>query len=523
MVKWANHPTERRPVIWCEYAHAMGNSLGNFYKFWDAIRSNHRMIGAFVWDWTDQGILQKDKEGRAFWAYGGDFGDTINSENFCLNGIIGPDQHLKPAIWEAKKVMQPVQITAANLLNGKFTVRNWHHEGNLNQYAIEWVLLENGTQINKGVVSPLNIPAATTGAIEINFGKPNIKPGAEYILRVYFNLAKDEKWASKGHNVAWEEFVLPFQNSRTNPAIISGLPAVQFSENEKSVSVKGNDFEAAVSKVTGALISYKIKGKEIIKSPLVPNFWRPPTDNDRGTNMVQQSMVWKTAGKNVNVSRIAASKPVDQVVNVVVELELPEVKGRIINKYSFYGDGQIKVDYNFTAGKGMPNLPRVGMQMAISDEFDQLEWYGLGPHETYSDRLRGAWTGIHKISVKNDFFHYAFPQESNNRSNTRWAKLVDSQGNGIMISGEQPLSFSAWPYSMEDIEQATHINKLNIRDFITLNIDLKQQGVGGDDSWSQRGLPHPEYRIPAGNYRYSFVISPVTSGKTLVGQLLLEY
>jgi beta-galactosidase len=171
----------------------------------------------------------------------------------------------------------------------------------------------------------------------------------------------------------------------------------------------------------------------------------------------------------------------------------------------------------------MPNLPRVGMQMAISDEFDQLEWYGLGPHETYSDRLRGAWTGIHKISVKNDFFHYAYPQESNNRCNTRWAKLVDSQGNGIMISGEQPLSFSAWPYSMEDIEQATHINKLNVRDFITLNIDLKQQGVGGDDSWSQKGLPHPEYRLPAGNFRYSLVFSPVTSGKTLVGQLLPEY
>jgi beta-galactosidase len=214
----------------------------------------------------------------------------------------------------------------------------------------------------------------------------------------------------------------------------------------------------------------------------------------------------------------------EQVVKIMVEKELPVVTGKIISSYTLFGDGQIRVDYNFSAGKDMPDIPRLGMQMTISDEYDLMEWYGLGPHETYWDRLRGAKTGIYSISVKKDFFHYVTPQESNNRWNTRWAKLTDNQGEGIMISGDQPmLSFSAWPYSMEDIEQATHINKLMIRNFITLNIDHLQQGVGGDDSWSMNARPHEEYRIPAGNYRYSFVIMPVLPGQETVVRSLPRY
>jgi beta-galactosidase len=520
MVRWANHPNDKRPVVWCEYAHAMGNSLGNFYKFWDAIRSNHRMIGAFIWDWTDQGIYQKDKDGREYWAYGGDFGDKINSGNFCLNGVIGPDQSPKPAIWEAKKVMQPVQITAMNLLNGRFNVRNWNHVADLGMYDINWVLLENGIEIKKGTVESMYTPAGASDILQIDYGKPAPKAGTEYILRISFLLNKDHKWANKGHIVAWEEFLLPVPAAPVSGLSISGLPKLSFTENEKTVSIRGNDFETIFSKENGSLVSYKAQGKEVIKSPLVPNFWRPSTDNDRGSRMQQREGIWKTAGKSAKVVRSSVFQPADQVVSIIMEMELADVKSKMTNKYNVYGNGQISVDYNFTAGTGMPDIPRIGMQMAISDEFDKMEWYGLGPHETYWDRLRGAWTGIYSISVKNDFFHYVTPQESNNRWNTRWAKLSNTQGYGIMFSSDRPLSFSAWPYSMDDIEEATHINKLNARDFIVINVDHLQQGVGGDDSWSQNARPHKEYRIPAGNYRYSFTMIPIVPGKESLNHIL---
>jgi beta-galactosidase len=271
------------------------------------------------------------------------------------------------------------------------------------------------------------------------------------------------------------------------------------------------------------LVSYKINGKEIVKVPLTPNFWRPLTDNDKGSRMPQREGVWKNACKTAKVVSTTSYKPADQVVKIVMNLDLPEVNGKLTNNYTLFGDGQIKVDFNFSAGKGMPDIPRIGMQMAICDDYDQMEWYGLGPHETYWDRLRGAMTGIYSISVKNDFFHYVTPQESNNRWNTRWAKLTNAQGYGVMFSSDRPLSFSAWPYSMEDIEEATHINKLNFRDFITVNIDHLQQGVGGDDSWSQNARPHKEYRIPAGNYRYSFTMIPITPGKEPLSHILQAY
>ena len=513
MVRLAEHPTDHRPVVWCEYAHAMGNSLGNFYKFWETIRSHHRLIGAFIWDWADQGIYQKDKSGKEYWAYGGDFGDTINSGNFCLNGIVGPDRIVKPAIREAKKVMQPVQIEAVDALAGRFRITNWHHVADLGRYNIQWELLEEGRPLTKGTIESLKTRAGRSEEVTIPFKQPELKPGSEYIFRIIFMLNHDLPWASKGHVVAWEEFMLPYKIKPEAVKDISAMPALTFTVEEKAVHVTGNKFEVIISKENGVLTSYVWNGKEMMKAPLKPNFWRPPTDNDNGSKMPQYMGVWKEALTNMKVIHTSAYAPEKNVVKIVTEMELPAVESRLILGYTVFGNGQISIAYDLICNSGMPDLPRVGMQMTIPDEYDQLEWYGLGPHETYWDRHRGAMTGIYSQSVEKDFFHYAKPQESNNKWNVRWARVTNKDGNGILFSSPEPLNFSAWPYTIEDLEKATHINELPDRDLITLNIDHLQQGVGGDDSWSMSARPHKEYRIPADRYTYSFTIAPVQQGE----------
>ncbi len=509
MVSWANHPVDNRPVLWCEYAHAMGNSLGSFYKFWDAIRANKRMIGAFIWDWTDQGILQTDANGKKYWAYGGDFGDKINSGNFCINGVIAADQTAKPVTWEVKKIHQPVVMTAAKLLRGDIRITNWHHFTDLSIYDISWELAENGKIIQNGIIEALDIKPTETKRVNIPFEKPTLKPGAEYFLKVIFKTNKDNSWAEKGHIVAWEQFKIPFNVASVPLADISGFGNVDATENENSIVVTGDEFEIGISKSEGLFSSYKLNGKEIISAPLVPNFWRPPTDNDIGSGSPRRMGVWKEAGKERIVKSVNLVKISDKVVRISVETILEKVNSSLSTSYTVYGNGEVLVNYSFVSGGGLPNIPRVGMQMQITDDFDNLEWYGPGPHPSYWDRNLGSTVGDYTKSVKKDFYQYVRPQESNNHWNTRWAKLTNGSGDGIIISAENLLNFSAWPYTMDDIEKAKHINELPDRNIITLNIDYLQQGVGGDDSWSQNALPHPEFRIPAKNYSYNFSIKPV--------------
>lgn len=512
MVAWANHPTDHRPVIWCEYAHAMGNSLGNFYKFWDAIRDNKRMIGAFIWDWTDQGILRTTDEGTKYWLYGGDFGDEPNSGNFCINGVISADQLPKPVTWEVKKIHQPVVMQAGrNLLNGEISVTNWHHFKDLSGYDISWVLEEDGVVIQSGDIPSIDTPPSERARITVPFEKPELKPGAMYFLKVIFKTGEENTWADKGHIVAWEQFKIPFENTTSPLAYIAGFSNATLSENDQAAVISGDGFEVSVSKATGLLNSYKLNGTEILSAPLAPNFWRPPTDNDIGGRLALFAQIWKDAGRESSLLSVNAFEINDKVAKVVSEIALDKVKSSLTLSYTIYGNGEVLVSYDFEAGEGLPVIPRIGMQMEIGEEFDNMKWLGRGPHENYWDRHKGSAMGLYEKSVKNDFYQYVRPQESNNYWNVYWTRLTNEAGEGIIISAQDPLSFSAWPYRMEDIETAKHINELPERNIITVNIDHLQQGVGGDDSWSWRAWPHEEFRIQPKNYSYSFSIKPVKS------------
>lgn len=515
MIKWSNDPHETRPVLWCEYAHAMGNSLGNFYKYWDAIRSHDALIGAFVWDWTDQGILQTAGNGKKFWAYGGDFGDRINSGSFCLNGLINPDQTPKPVAWEAKRVQQPIVIDAVVDGVNKFRITNWHDFTDLSVYDLNWELAENGRVIERGSLPPLRTAPRCVDTITAPWSKPAFVPGAEYHVKIIFSLGHDQIWAQKGHVVAWAQFPVPVPASTVLCVDPTPIPPLVLHDTPALIMVTGRDFSLEWNKMSGLLQSYRLGGDEILRSPLRPNFWRPITDNDVGGGMPARSGLWKDPLKDSIVKSARAVHANERVIKVTVALNLPHVQSEWTTTCTVHGSGEILVENEFAADPGMPELPRIGMQVRIDGAYDRLQWYGLGPHETYWDRHRGAAVGCYTASVKKDFFNYVRPQESNNHWQTRWASLTDERGCGLLIAGLTPLSFSAWPCGMEDLETSRHTHELPDRDFITLNIDHLQMGVGGDDSWSENARPHPEFRILPGRYRYAFRIIPVAAGQDI--------
>ncbi|MEM6377380.1 MAG: glycoside hydrolase family 2 TIM barrel-domain containing protein [Bacteroidota bacterium] len=514
MVQRATWEGEKdRPVIWCEYAHSMGNSTGNLFKFWDAIREHPRMIGAFIWDWKDQGLLQKLDDGTEYYAFGGDMGDTeINDANFCMNGVVDPAGVPKPAMQECKMVFQPVEISSVDLLAKKIKVLNRHHFQNLNQYDIHWSISEDGVVLQKGELAALDLAAGNSKEISVPFEQPDLRAGAEYFLRISFVLNVDKNWVEKGHEVAWSQFKLPFLN-QGKQLNISKLGKVKFNENTNQIRVSAKGMQAIIDKTTGQLTSYKSRGKELIHQPLMPQFWRPTTDNDRGGGKTPQRLgIWKTAGKDAQLLKVESTSPAGKDFWVSSTYQLAGQKAEMKIQYQFLGDGSLVIHSNFDLADGakLPMLPRFGLQMQIPKDYRKLTYLGKGPHENYSDRQLSADVGRYESDILEDYQMYIRPQESSNRTEVRWFRVSDEQGQGWQFTAVSDLlSFSAWPYTTEDIDNALHTYDLKQRDFITLNIDHLQMGVGGDDSWSPKALPHPEFRVQAKSYQYSFMIQPI--------------
>ncbi|MCB4807875.1 DUF4981 domain-containing protein [Tamlana sp. 62-3] len=509
MVKMANLEDDGRPVIWCEYAHSMGNSTGNLFEFWDAIRANKRMIGGYIWDWVDQGLLQKTESGEDYFAFGGDMGDTaINSGNFCLNGIVDPVRKPKPALWECKKVFQPVEITANDILSGWVEVKNTHDFINLNQFNIEFKLQKDGVTIKEEAVNPVNVLPNQLEKIKIPFKLPKLKEGSEYFVRVSFKLKEATKWAAKGHEIAWEQLSIP-NVKNTSEIDYSKTPKLTVNESK----IIGKDFKIEFNSKTGELTSFKFKNEELIHGALIPNFWRPITDNDRaGARTPKLLKVWRNAHKNKSLESFDVKQIKANQVEVTTSYLLKDVNAVLKLNYTIYGDGTINVEniFDVDEASNLPILPKYGMQIEIPKSFDAFTYFGKGPHENYNDRNLSADVGLYTESVENDYHMYIRPQESSNKTEVRWFTLTNKSGKGIKVTGlSNNLSVSAWPYTAKNIEDALHTYDLKKADFITLNIDHKQMGVGGDDSWSQKALPHEQFRVPAKDYSYSFSIKPI--------------
>ncbi|HUU29895.1 MAG TPA: glycoside hydrolase family 2 TIM barrel-domain containing protein [archaeon] len=507
---YASRP-QKRPLIMCEYAHAMGNSVGNLKDYWDVIEKYPQLQGGFIWDWVDQGLRKKNEEGQEFWAYGGDFGDYPNDGNFLINGLVFPDRVPHPSLYEVKKVYQYIKVKPVDLTKGAVEIFNNYDFSSLDFVEATWELKADDLVLQSGVLPKLNLGPHQSRKIRIPFQKPEIKPGTEYWLNLSFARSQASPLVPEGHEVAWEQFALPFAAIESTPVDMKDLPALQLAESPGQAEVKGQDFSVVIDKENAMLISYRYRGQELIKRGPVPNFWRAPIDNDRGNGMPDRLGVWRKAGEIRQVRKVAVKKVSPKLVRVEAAVYLPAVQADYELSYSIFATGDLVVSNSFNPGREQPDMPRYGMRMTIPGEFSSFTWYGRGPHETYQDRKSGARVGIYSGTVDEQLVPYVRPQENGNKTDVRWVALTNDQGVGLLAVGMPLLSVSAQHYTMQDFEKAGHPFELSRRDDITLNLDYKQMGVGGDDSWG--ALPHPEYRLPVKPYSYSFRLRPFSYGE----------
>ncbi len=507
LVKYAGQPQDR-PLILCEYAHAMGNSVGNLQDYWDVIEREPQLQGGFIWDWVDQALARTTSDGRSFFAYGGDFGDNFNDGNFLCNGLVQPDRRPNPHFFEVKKVYSYVSVEPVDLSVGKVLVRNKYDFISLDFLDIAWEMTENGEVIQNGSLPKMTLSPKQTQEIRIPFKKPQLKPGAEYFIKVLFKLSEETLWADKGYLLAWDQFNLPFSTPPVSKLDVKNMPDLAVEESTEACIVTGDKFQLTIDKENGSIESFKFEGKELVTRPLAPNFWRAPTDNDNGNRMPERQSVWKTAGPGRVVTSVDVQQLNLKTVRIQVNCLLPAGKSDLCIIYTIFGSGEIVVENSFKPGMELPNLPRFGMQIGIPGEYSTITWYGRGPHESYWDRKTGAAVGLYSGSVEEQIHPYIRPQEVGNKTDVRWVTLTNEDGVGLLVTGLPLLSVSAWPFSMSDLERAEHTFELIPRNLVTLNIDFKQMGVGGDNSWGAR--PHPEYTLPAQPYTYSFRITPLS-------------
>lgn len=504
---------QERPFILCEYAHAMGNSVGNLQDYWDVIEKYKHLQGGFIWDWVDQGLAAVNKKGEKYWAFGGDFGAThlYNDGNFCINGLVNPDRTLHPSIFEVKKVYQYVKFIPVEEGKNRVKIINNYDFINLNRFRINWVLKGDGMEIKRGSFGSLNIPPSGSKIVDLDTDWPEMKPGVEYFIHFSMRTIKGEGVLSSGFEVATEQITVKNNLKGAKKGRLSSRP-LKIKNERDGITISRSNFKIKFDKKTGKMISYKTGGRELLLSGPEPNFWRAPNDNDFGYGMLYKMRVWRHAGKGIKVIYSNVNRTKEGKVLVSFDYETGETAGKLRISYLINGNGTVKVNYFFeTLKKDLPDIPRIGMMMILPEEFENLEWFGRGPWENYCDRNTAAFVDRYQSTVTGQYYDYISPQETGYKTDTRWLTLADKNGNGWKISGDPLIGFSALHFSPEDltgeIRGQRHSVDMKSRKEVYLNIDLKMMGVGGDNSWGAK--PHEQYRIKPGKYKFSYILSPI--------------
>jgi beta-galactosidase len=503
----------KRPVIVCEYAHAMGNGLGNFNEYWDAYRKHQRLQGGFIWDWVDQALRHPGPDGRAVWNWV-NTSDGANGND----GLVNADRTPQPEILEAKKVQQPVDVEALDLPAGRVRVRNGYDFVDLSSLDVSWRVLVDGEVVQSGTLArPL--AAAPRESVEVQLPIDAAKLTAarrsegslaatEAFVELSFTLREDQPWARKGHEVAWEQLALP--PGRPTAGVARSPRPLDVKQVDGRVVVSGPDFAAAFE--NGSLASYRWKGEERLAGPLVPHLWRVPTDNDEGGGRASFAHRWREAGLDrvkVTAQAPRIEKPAAGVVRVLIDSRLQGTGAAAMNvatAYEIGSDGSIGVTADFQVDGELPPLPRVGFQVQLPGSTSQVEWYGRGPHESYGDRKTGARFGVYRAKAADMHFPHVMAQENGNRTDVRWVKLTAPGGAGLAFSGA-PFDFTAHDYTDEALLASKKSQRIERDGRVTLSLDLAQMGLGGDDSWSPR--VHREFQLTKPAYRFAFRLEPV--------------
>jgi beta-galactosidase len=525
--EYARDERNDRPLIMCEYAHSMGNSTGNLQDYWDIIEKYPKLQGAFIWDWVDQGILKTDGKGVKFWAYGGDFGEEgISSDgNFCINGITWPDRTGKPALNEVKKVYQYVGFEPVNLSAGLIKIKNKYYFTNLSEFSFEWDVMSDGVTVESGKLSFPDFKPGKDSLITIPLQGIEVKPGAEYFLNIKVSRSDEWNYVPEDHIYATAQFKLPIEG---NPVAAKRdeLAVLQTNTQDKKFEVSSSDMKIVFDLEKGKMESFTYKGKSMLRKGPDPDFWRPPTDNDYGYNMDQLLGVWKKAGEKAIIKKASIGQPEMGKVIITFEYDIPDDKGEkiagYVSTFTVFSSADVVIKNQFSkVSDKIPEIPRMGMQMQIPEEYMNLRWFGRGPHENYSDRKNSAEVGLYESTVDDQYVPYIRPQENGYKTDTRWLTLTDENGSGLLICGNPLICFAALKNIHDDFESPgklsqyrkdaksanTHTVDIKPREFINLNVDLGQMGVGGDDSWGAQ--IHPQYRLLEKKYEYSFRLRPI--------------
>jgi beta-galactosidase len=499
----------KRAVFLCEYSHAMGNSVGNLKEYWDLIDANDNFIGGCIWDWVDQALRKSFDDPRGpesqaaaswkqdwYWAYGGDYGDEPNDGVFCFDGLVQGDRTLNPHIHEVKRVYQYLSLDLIEANPLRVRLHNGYGFVTLADLQMNWRLECDGEMLEGGT---LPLPETDPGAaVELDIPAQAVQQDTddELILTVECVMRDASPWAEANHVVAWEQFVI--QESGKLTSAVSN-DSFTINETEASVLIEGSGCAYTIDKASGVLSSIWFDGAEVLDAPVRPNFWRVPTNNDQGNDMATALGAWRNAADELLVRSVTCDTS-------TVRVEFEFSFGELVVEYTAGPQYGLSVKYDLNPKAGAPNLPRVGVQFALSKMFERVEWYGRGPHETYWDRKTSGMIGRYATALKDLATPYLSPQENGNRSDVRWLNLMRDGGTGLSISSSHLLNFSAWPYSQKELEAAKHLHELDCGEAFTVNLDLQQMGVGGDDSW---GAPtHTEYTLPAKPYTFEFNLQP---------------
>ena len=518
MEKYGQRTDATKPLIQCEYAHAMGNSQGGFKEYWDLIRKYPNLQGGFIWDFVDQSCRWKGKDGVMIYAYGGDFNRFDASDNnFCDNGLISPDRVPNPHMYEVGHFYQNIWTTPADLSKGEVNVFNENFFRDLSAYYMEWQVLKDGKVIRTGRVDDLKVAPQETAKITLNIGKTCTCK--EWLLNVFYKLKNREGLLPAGFTVAKNQLTLndykaPSMDLKNVETTNVATVVPQIIDNQYHyLIVKGNNFVAEFNKQNGYLSKYAVDGTEMLKegAALTPNFWRAPTDNDMGAGLQNRYAAWKNPG--LKLVSLNSKTENDQIV-VNAEYDMKNVSAKLYLTYVINNEGAIKVTQKMTADKNAKVSPmfRFGMQMQMPKCFETVEYYGRGPVENYSDRNHSTDLGIYRQSVDEQFYSYIRPQETGTKTDIRWWKQLNAGGNGLKVVGDAPFSASALHYticSLDDGEQKDqrHSPEVQKADLTNLIIDKAQMGLGCVNSWG--ALPLPQYMLPYGDYEFTFILTPV--------------
>jgi beta-galactosidase len=519
---------DKRPFFWCEYSHAMGNSNGNFNDNWKWIRSKPQVQGGFIWDWMDQGLQMKTKEGTVYYGYGGDFepAGVYNDNNFCANGIIASDRTPHPAIWEIKKAHQSVRFEQVD--QNTYKIRNENFFVNTEGFQISYTLIEDGKSVEENKISILPILPQKEATIALNISY-ELKKDKEYFINFSVLLAKATPMLVVGHEVAADQFLIQ-KPQAIKPKEGTHELKIEIDNKANTYVFSGEHFSYLFNNKGFGLQSIKFKGEELLKESLELNFWRAPTDNDFGAWKVEKRpqdslyFVFRDAAKIFKLKNITYIKPSGKTAQgnlgsnesqLVYEFYHPTIKARNIISYTIKADGSIQVKSELKAEntKALKFMPRYGFRLAISKAYREVSYYGRGPFENYSDRNTGAHVGLYKAKVSDFYVPYMRPQENGYRTDVRHVSFSSDNNNGITFNAADKISFSAHQNPMEDFDpgntkQQRHTIDIQPKDKIWLHIDHKQTGVGGDNSWDKNGLSNKEYLLDLEQCNLLFTIKP---------------